>query len=172
MILIYADLHDHLVNLAVLADRLSSFRPSELWLAGDIGNPETYSEIARTFSVPIRAVAGNLEIDIGRNHYQELTRQFPHLSLSFSPVSFSFEKYQINLSHHESDNLQSKGSQWPAIHVSGHTHRPDLRQLAHGWAINPGTLSGWPFPATYTLLQLDEQPVFRLYRLEDKPQHM
>lgn len=169
MILIFADLHDNLVNFATVAARFSKTDLSELWLAGDVGNPETYESIARRFSLPIRAVAGNLEHDIGSSRYQVVTSRFPHLFLSFSPVSFSFGDYQILLTHHRSDTFQAKGSHERAIHVYGHTHHPDLRQNHNGWMVNPGTLSGWPNPATYTILQLHDSPKFRLYRLEDAP---
>lgn len=166
---IIADLHDNLVNLTTLLGQNPGF--SELWCAGDIGSPETYAEIAKVYSRPIRAVAGNLEQDIGLARYQSVVRAYPHLDFApTEPTVFAFGPYRVELAHHPppADHTTSQTPTSKMITISGHTHRPSITHVDHDWFLNPGTLSGWPNPATYVRLTLDgNKPHFSLHRLHE-----
>lgn len=165
-----ADLHDNLVNFDRFLLAIAGTMYDGLILAGDIGSPETYTYIARQVTCPIWAVAGNLESDIGSRQYVDLNHDFPHLHYSpVEPFVFSIGQTTIELRHHPVKALQPKEQPAPNLVVFGHTHRPELTRSGLTWNVNPGTLSGWPNPATYTVCTEDTGRLhLTLHRLEIK----
>ena len=169
-----ADLHDNLVNFDKFLSLMTKVPCDGLLLAGDIGSPETYALIIAQMACPVWAVAGNLETDIGSKGYIELSQKFPQFHYSpTEPATFSIGRISIELRHHPFQALQPKGQRIPDLVIYGHTHRPDLTRSGKAWSVNPGTLSGWPNPATYTLCRLENDRLqLSLHRLGIETRHL
>lgn len=161
-----ADLHDHRPNLERWLTVATRARLTELWCAGDIGAPDTYVALLSRLPIPIRAVVGNLECDIGVRRYATLTQaEYQLIWYPREPSQFSFAGLSVELRHHPGPRAQTKTDATQVV-VFGHTHAPSLAHDHGAWRVNPGTLSGWPNPATYALLTFDRgQPRFTLHRL-------
>lgn len=145
---IIADLHDHLVNFTQL---LAAVSFDELWIAGDLGTPETLEAVCQQFLGPIRIVPGNVEIDHGLPRYAQLRERFPHLIWADqSFLRWDLAGFLITLSHRPVLATQpADPSGQRQVLISGHTHRPALNHTGAIWQLNPGTLGGVFFPATY-----------------------
>ena len=166
MVGILADLHDNLRNLLVFFERERS-NCAELWLAGDIGTPETVATLCQQFSGPVRLVAGNVEIDHQPASYTSLSADFPNLVWQAqAPLLWSIDRDLSGALFHDPRQARSYAQMASqTVVVTGHSHRPGLEHLGTNWLLNPGTLGGVFTPATYAIATFSPKPHFILKRL-------
>ncbi len=150
---IIADLHDHLVNFTAFLKATADSHLDELWIAGDLGTPETLEVICRQFPGLVRVVPGNVEEGHRLSSYALLSQQFPNLIWSDNPtLVWSCRDTLVSMSHHPVRHPSpAKAPDQKQLVISGHTHRPTLTRLRAGWSLNPGTLGGVFTAATYVL---------------------
>lgn len=166
MIGIIADLHDHLPNFEVFCVQTKRFELQELWIAGDVGMPETLRVMAGRFDRPIRLVAGNVETGHQLADYAAVTKEYPHVTFQKPPLLGIIGHLSFVLFHFPRSAERYARDHPNTILVAGHTHQPNLKKTAKSWLINPGTLAGQFFPATYALADFSgEIPRFTLHRL-------
>lgn len=165
MVAIIADLHDNLANFEKFALQTKVHRLTELWIAGDLGTPETFARVVQILALPMRYVAGNVETGHELAAYERVQEDRPDITWSASePLTFTFAGQTTVLCHFPRLAEQFAKRDGPAIVVSGHTHRPHLARIDHTWHVNPGTLGGVFTPATYAILDTN-QTIFTLHRL-------
>ncbi|MEK7460671.1 MAG: metallophosphoesterase family protein [Patescibacteria group bacterium] len=165
MVGIIADLHDHLLNFDVFLEKTAPLNLEELWIAGDVGTPETVSVLAQKFLQPIRLVAGNVETGHKLAAYTAVTQEFKHLTWSATePLAWTAGEATIALFHFPRNANHYVRTHQPTLVVSGHIHRPNLKKINNTWHINPGTLAGIFTPATYVTADLSAM-TFILKRL-------
>lgn len=159
-----ADLHDHLTNFDAFLRQTHS-RLDALWIAGDIGTPETLASVCDRFDRPIYAVAGNTEAGHDLRAYERLASNYLHLHWGSSePFIINQEQPTFALCHFADAAYACARKSTVAIVAFGHSHQPSLKKVGTTWLVNPGTLAGVFSSATYTLVNTAAM-TFQLERL-------
>lgn len=158
-------MHDHLVNFEVFLRRLASQPLHELWIAGDLGTPETIVAVSRLFPGSIRYIPGNVEEGHDLDKYTAVINPLPNVIWSVEQaMTWQIDELSVVMSHRPVEPVRATDTSAQKLYVSGHTHRPHLKHIGRDWFLNPGTLAGVFAPATYVLAAFPG-PDFRLRRL-------
>lgn len=149
LIAIISDIHDNLETLKKCLTWCSNNKINSLICCGDITTIETISYLARNFSGEIFVVSGNAEIyeekDINKfkniNFYGEIgINEINGVNIGFCHEPEKIKKIQ-ELSPLDLDFI-----------FYGHTHKPWLEKRGSTLIVNPGTLGGVFYQATFAVL--------------------
>lgn len=148
LIAIASDLHDNLANWDIFNKQIKKQEIKTLLFCGDLCNTETLEHISKSFVGNIYIINGNGEL------YDEKiikkSSQFNHLGRY---GSFNLDNLKIGLIH-EFEFRVPLEKETPLLDFVfyGHTHKPWLIAEHTLMIINPGTLGGVFYPASYATL--------------------
>jgi len=149
-IAIISDTHDNLENLKKFFNFCEREKISFLIHCGDVCKKETLREIEKRFK-KIYLSFGNA--DILESLLNLKNSEKINFFENFGKVEI--ENLKIGFSHfpHLAKNIFEKGNF--DFFFFGHTHRPYLIEKEQKFLVNPGTLAGLYFKATFALLNLE-----------------
>lgn len=166
---VIADAHDHETNLLLFAEIAHQERFEEVWLAGDIGNVESYQLLVDRLACMIRAVPGNLEFGGRLQPIRTLADSQAHFIFPSEPsLQFDFQDEHIALIHDldSDESFLQKAAIPPTLIISGHTHRPMLKKIGFTHLINPGSLAGLGTRPTFATIQFGKRAPNLSYWIE------
>jgi len=152
LLAIISDIHDNLINLKKCLDWCRQKNVKSLICCGDITNLETVSSLAQNFLGDIFVVLGNAEI----YKEAELTK-FKNINF-YGEIGIN-EINGVNIGFcHESEKIKKIEEISPlqlAFIFYGHSHKPWLEKKGSLIIANPGTLGGIFNPASFAILNTD-----------------
>lgn len=135
--------------IGVIADTHGLLRPEALAAlagceriihAGDLGKPEIFAQLSRV--APTVAVRGN--VDLGA-----WAREFPE------DLNLSEEGVEIYVLHDLKTLKSDPARRAASIVISGHSHRPVIKQVAGVLYVNPGSAGPRRFSLPITVARLE-----------------
>lgn len=152
LIAVIADTHDNEATIKLALSYLATQRIESLIHCGDITTPETLSLLAQGFAKPIHVVFGNCDID--HDGFTAMATKFPHVTLHGEAGNVTIDTASIAFVHYpkEAKQLAATGKYQFAFY--GHTHKPWEEKIGNCTVLNPGTLSGMWYKATFALVNL------------------
>jgi putative phosphoesterase len=154
LIAIISDIHDNLETLKKCLTWCGNNKINSLICCGDITTLETLSYLARNFSGEIFIVSGNAEI----YEEKEITK-FKNLNF-YGEIGIN-EINGINIGFcHEPEKIKKIEELSPLdldFIFYGHTHKPWLKKRKSTLIVNPGTLGGVFYQATFAVLDSKEK---------------
>jgi len=152
-IAIISDTHDNLATLDKFLAYIKENPVGAIIHCGDIAEGETLTQLAKNFSGPILAVFGNMDY---RESVENAAKKYPgqiQLFKNFGQAEIGGLK--IGFCHFpESAKTHAKESNFDFVFY-GHTHKPWLEKISRCRLVNPGTLAGMFYPATFATLDAD-----------------
>ncbi|MEK7202861.1 MAG: YfcE family phosphodiesterase [Patescibacteria group bacterium] len=146
-ILIISDIHDNMENLKKCLQWGKNQSIENVICCGDITNSETLKYLSENFFGKINLVKGNMEI------YEEteikLYKNINYLGL-FGVAEFTDKK--IGICHKPELIAKIKKLDYCDFIFYGHTHQPDIKECGKTTIVNPGTLGGVFFKASFGVL--------------------
>ncbi|HNZ51659.1 MAG TPA: YfcE family phosphodiesterase [bacterium] len=146
MLAVFSDLHDNLINLQLWAKWCQATGIQTAVFCGDLTNSDTFQQLASLWSGQLYFVQGNADnyapADVPpRSDFYNLGRH----------GRFTIDGRTIGVCHEP--EYQEIVLHDGAVDVLfyGHTHKPWQEQLNNIWCVNPGTLGGVYYPATFAL---------------------
>jgi len=146
MLAVFSDLHDNLVNLRLWAKWCQAKEIQEAVFCGDLTDSDSFQQLASLWPGQLYFVQGNADnyapADIpSRPNFYNLGRHGRFIINNRTIGVFHEPEYQdIVLNDGPVDVL-----------FYGHTHKPWQEQGDNVWRVNPGTLGGVYYPATFAL---------------------
>ncbi|MDO8559690.1 MAG: metallophosphoesterase family protein [bacterium] len=152
-IAVISDTHDNEANLQLALRYFSALPIDALIHCGDITTPETLALLAHGFSKPIHAVFGNCDVD--RDGFAAMVAQFPHVTLHGDVGEVTLGNTPLAFVHYpkEAKDLATTDKYRYVFH--GHTHKPWEEKISSCTVLNPGTLAGMWYKATFALVDLE-----------------
>lgn len=152
---IISDIHDNLDNLHKFLNWANKEKLQTILCAGDVTNEETVETLAEEFLGTIYLVAGNAELYDPR----VLNDNKNVVYLGRSGV-FSIAGYTVGLCHEPYfiEKLLEKRPDLEMIFY-GHTHKPWLEQENGIKIINPGTLGGVFYKASFAVWDNEKEKI-------------
>lgn len=145
-IAIFSDIHDNLTNLEKCFNWCKKNSIEEMICCGDVTNSETLKYIADNFPGSIYLVKGNLELyDESEAEAYEKIKYFGDYGITEingKTVGFCHEPFFIERI------LKEKKCD---IIFYGHTHKPWQENRNGAMSLNPGTLGGVFYKATFAV---------------------
>ena len=147
---IISDIHDNLINLEKCLAWSKANAVAAVICCGDIVNSETLDYLAKNFKGTIYLVRGNLEI------YQEIeVQQYSNINYLGLANIFTLDNKKIGVCH-QPDLIKEIIRQGQCDYIFyGHTHQPWLKQENSVKIINPGTLGGVFYKASFAVLDTE-----------------
>lgn len=149
-IAIISDSHDNLTNIKKAIDIMKKEDIAEIIHCGDLCAPSTLKEIAKNFSGKIHLVFGNVDGD----HYLETKisyTEFKNVIVYGDLGELEIDNKKIAFCHLPdfAHGLASEGKYDLVFY--GHTHKPFEEQVGKTRLINPGTLAGMFYKASFAV---------------------
>ncbi len=152
LIAVISDIHDNLETLKKCLAWCGNNKINSLICCGDITTIETITYLARNFSGEIFVVSGNAEI------YEEKDiKKFKNINF-YGEIAIN-EINGVNIGFcHEPEKIKNVQELSPLdvdFIFYGHTHKPWLEKRGTTLVVNPGTLGGIFYQATFAVLDSD-----------------
>jgi putative phosphoesterase len=148
LIAIAADLHDNLANWQIFNNYIKKQGITTLLFCGDLCNSESLQTIRHDFEGKIFFVSGNAELyDFSEAENLKNSKFFGTYG------QLEIDKIKIGLIHepnHKTRLIKNFGS-FDFIFY-GHTHKPWIAQEDSTLIVNPGTLGGIYYRASFAIL--------------------
>ncbi|PIV51488.1 hypothetical protein CO115_04210 [Candidatus Falkowbacteria bacterium CG_4_9_14_3_um_filter_36_9] len=146
VIAIIADIHDNIINLKKCLGWCAKKSIKKLICCGDITNSRTLNFLAGKFAGDIYLVKGNIEL---YNEYE--VEKFDNVKYFKEMGEFKLDNKFIGICHQPySINKLLARNKYDIIFY-GHTHKPWLEERDNVIIVNPGTLAGTFFKATFAV---------------------
>jgi len=163
LIAIAADLHDNLANWKIFNHYAKKQDIKNLLFCGDLGNQESLKAISNDFNGKIYLISGNADL------YQvETIKLFSNINFLGRWSSIIIDNIKMALIH-EPENRKKLEKEIDIKQIEyifyGHTHKPWLDKEKNLLLINPGTLGGVFYPASFAILDTKSKKV-ELKRLD------
>lgn len=163
LIAIVADLHDNLANWRIFNHYSQKQDIKILLFCGDLGNQESLEEISNSFNGIIYLISGNADL-----YQKETTKLLSNINFLGPWSSITLDNLNLALIH-EPENRQKLEKEIDIKKIDymfyGHTHKPWLDKEKNLLFINPGTLGGVFYPASFAVLDTKTKKV-ELKRLD------
>ena len=145
-ILVFSDLHDNLPNLETCFNWANNNQVDAAIFLGDLTNADTLLELANIWTKDLYFIQGNCD-----NYAPIDIPSYPQWHNIGRYGQIIIDKRHIGLCHEPS--FQEAVLKEGAVEVLfyGHTHKPWQEQINHMWLVNPGTLGGIYYPASFAL---------------------
>jgi len=146
MLAVVSDLHDNLINLQLWAKWCQAEGVQEAVFCGDLTDSDSFQQLASLWPGQLYFVQGNADnyapADIPqRANFHNLGRH----------GRFVINNRTIGVCH-EPEYQDIVLNDGPVdVLFYGHTHKPWQEQSDNIWRVNPGTLGGVYYPATFAL---------------------
>ncbi len=146
--LICSDTHDNLAHVEAMLD---AERDADLLLhCGDIVSPFTLNYLAERFPKPIHLVWGNNDGD--RWRLAQIAQRWPQITLHGEFAELTIGNRHIALVHDQAVGKKLFESGQYDLVCGGHNHHAAIERRGVRLFVNPGTLYGTLWPATYAVL--------------------
>lgn len=145
-IAVISDIHDNLENLRIFLAWAEKEGVNQIACLGDLTNSETLKTLAEGFTGEIFLVRGNQEL----YEEKELSKYDKIINGGRFAV-FEVGSFEFGLCHEPflTEKVLEKGN--PEIIFYGHTHKPWIEEKNGVKLVNPGTLGGVFFRATFAV---------------------
>jgi putative phosphoesterase len=155
LIAIASDLHDNLANWQIFNDYLKKQGITTLLFCGDLCTSGSLQAIRKDFEGEIFFIAGNAELyDFSEAEKLENAKFFG------SYGQLEIEKIKIGLIHEPQRKTKLIRESGPFDFIFyGHTHKPWLEQKDKTLIVNPGTLGGVYYRASFAILNTKTKKV-------------
>lgn len=152
-IAIVSDTHDNLSNIKKAIEIMKKEEVAELIHCGDLCAPSTLKELAKNFPGKIHLVFGNVDGD----HYLETKisyTEFKNVVVygDLGEIEISGKKIAFCHLPDFARGLASEGKYDLVFY--GHTHKPFEEQVGKTRLINPGTLAGMFYKASFAIYDI------------------
>ncbi|MDD2681041.1 MAG: YfcE family phosphodiesterase [Patescibacteria group bacterium] len=148
LIAIASDLHDNLANWKIFNEYLKKQGITTLLFCGDLCANESLRVMRQDFEGKIFFISGNAELyNSSEAENIKNTKFFGHYG------KLEIDKLKIGLIHepHHKTQLIKKIDSFDFIFY-GHTHKPWIEQEGQTLIVNPGTIGGVYYRASFALL--------------------
>lgn len=142
-IAIISDTHDNLATLNQALDWLNRKNVEIIIHCGDVSTTATLENLINRFSGPIYLVLGNTDNLI-------LTRK-NNVKIWEEKGEIVIENKKIVFTHFPKKALELAQNIKPDLVFYGHTHKPWIKSIGHTKLVNPGTLAGLFYKATFAV---------------------
>lgn len=146
---IISDIHDNLANLEKFLNWANKNKIKELIICGDLCTPATLAKIlAPNFKGKIHIVYGNvcdLDLEI------EKAKEFSHIIHYGDEGRFEIDDKKVAIVHLPDRARKLAQSHQYDFVFYGHTHKPWLETVNQTQLVNPGTLAGMFYKATFAV---------------------
>jgi len=155
LIAIASDLHDNLANWQILNNYLKKQGINTLLFCGDLCNSESLQTISNDFDGQIYLIAGNAEL----YNFAEAENIKNAKFLGYYG-QLEIDHLLIGLIHEpqKQDKLIKDNKQLDFIFY-GHTHKPWIDKINNTLIVNPGTLGGVYYRASFAILDTESKRV-------------
>ncbi len=154
-LLICSDTHDRLDHIEAMLERAGE---ADLLLhCGDIVSPFTLKQLATRFQRPIHLVWGNNDGD--RWRLARIAAAFPHVTLHGEFAELTVGKLRVAMVHFPEIARPLFESGRYDLVCCGHDHQAAIERREGRLLVNPGTLYGTLWPATYAVLEVERRSV-------------
>lgn len=149
LLAIAADLHDNLANWQTFNNYLKKQGITTLLFCGDLCSSESLQIIRHDFEGKLFFIAGNAEL----YDFSE-AENIPNSKFFGNYGQVEIDKIKIGLIHEPDRKTRLKREYGPFDFIFyGHTHKPWLEQDGKAMMINPGTLGGVYYRASFAILE-------------------
>ncbi|MDD5110162.1 MAG: YfcE family phosphodiesterase [Patescibacteria group bacterium] len=152
IIAVIADSHDNEANIHLALHYLASLPVDAMIHCGDICTPETLKLLAREFPKPIHVVYGNVDYD--RAGLDKMLSRYPDLHGYGDSGALELGGINVAFNHFPKEAKQLAATGKYGFVFYGHTHKPWEEKIGTTTLLNPGTLSGMWYKATFALVDL------------------
>ena len=154
IVAIISDIHDNLANLEKCLVWCKKNKVAKLICPGDITNIETINYLSNNFKGEIFLVAGNAEL------YEEADlKNYQNINYGGEISIFNIAGLNIGLCHEPNKIkrlIDSSANKLDFIFY-GHTHKPWLEKAGPTIVVNPGTVSGVFYEASFAFLDTESR---------------
>ncbi|MFH1325889.1 MAG: metallophosphoesterase [Candidatus Falkowbacteria bacterium] len=160
-IAIISDTHDNIPNLEKALAWMKQNNIKQLICCGDVCNSETLKYLAESFKNKIHLVYGNMEL-----YEQNEAKQYDNINFLGRYGIVSINNKQIGICHEPwfVDKILEQDKY--DIIFYGHTHKPWDEMVKKIRMLNPGTLAGMFYKATFAVWDTENNN-FELKVLEE-----
>ena len=147
---IISDTHDNLANIKKALGIMKKEKVAEIIHCGDVCAPSTLKEIAKSFSGKIHLVFGNVDGD----HYLETKisyTEFKNIIVYGDLGEMEIEGRKIAFCHLPEFARGLASENKYDLVFYGHTHKPWEEKIGKTRLINPGTLAGMFYKASFAI---------------------
>lgn len=155
LIAIASDLHDNLANWKIFNNYLKKQDITSLLFCGDLCSNESLQIIRKDFEGKIFFIAGNAELyNFSEVENIKNTKFFGHCG------QIEIDKIKIALIHepYRKEKLLKESPPFDFIFY-GHTHKPWIEQIDSTLIVNPGTLGGLYYKASFAILNTKNKKI-------------
>lgn len=152
LLAVIADTHDNEATLEQALRYIKSQPVETLIHCGDITTPETLALLAQGFVQPIHVVYGNCDVDT--DGFTAMAAQFSHVTLHGDTGSMVINGVPVAFVHYPKEAKQLAATGKYRFVFYGHSHKPWEEKDGACTVLNPGTLSGMWYKATFALVDL------------------
>lgn len=146
---IVSDIHDNLSNLQSCLNYCQERKIKKIICSGDTGNIETIKYFANNFLGEIFIICGNAD-----TYREKDLESFKNIRYKKEIFFFEIDNLKIAICHEPEKIKTIKEIQSEDLDFIfyGHTHKPWLEIDKKTIIVNPGTLGGVFYPATFSIL--------------------
>jgi len=144
-IAIISDIHDNLVNLKKTLDWCLKNKVEKIVCCGDVTNFETIETMSKSFLGDIFLVSGNADI-----WYEEELEAYKNIKYLGEIGVVELDGERVGVCH-EPFKIKDVLKKSVSIIFYGHTHKPWIEKRDKINVINPGTLGGMFFRASFAV---------------------
>ncbi len=151
-IAIFSDSHDNEYNIDIFVKWACNIGVDKIICCGDISRVETLHYIVKQYSKEIHFVTGNADDD---DDFMEVAKDLSRVNYYKKFGELDIEDIKMAFVHYpgEAKKLAKTGKYDYVFY--GHTHMPWKEKVDNCYVINPGTLAGMFYRATFAVFDTD-----------------
>lgn len=163
-IAIISDVHDNIPNLKKVLDYCAKNKIEKTICCGDLASVETLEYLNDNFEGNIYFTFGNMDNDYLRNYFFE-NSEFRKTKIFKKEGEIEIDKKKIAFVHFPriAKGLCRSGRYEFVFY--GHTHKPWEETINECKMLNPGTVAGQFYPATFAVWNTEDDK-FELVRID------
>lgn len=162
-IAIISDVHDNIPNLKKVLDYCASNSIEKIICCGDLASLDTMDFLNDNFKGEVLYAFGNMDNDYLRN--TKLLQKYENTKVysDFGEADFDNKKIAFVHKPEPAEELCRSGKYKFVFY--GHTHKPFEEMINGCRMLNPGTVAGQFYPATFAVWNT-ENDKFKLVRID------
>jgi uncharacterized protein len=146
-IAIISDIHDNITNLEKFLKWAKKNKVEELIICGDLCATIVLTKtISPKFKGHIHTIYGNVA---DKDTQQEKSNSCPNITHYGEIGEFTLDSKKIALTHHPASAQALAASSMYDFVFYGHSHKPWIEKIGQTTMVNPGTLAGMFYKASF-----------------------
>ncbi len=141
-IAIISDTHGNFATLNQFLKWLAKEKITMILHCGDVGGKEILSALCYHFHGQIHVALGNIDIDLENPGVKKIWREVGKVTVDQKKIAFT---------HFPEKALELAQKNTYSLIFYGHTHKPWERKIGKTRLVNPGTLAGIFYKATFAV---------------------